>query len=142
MRLMTWRAIFGRPYQLGHVDGGRRGGGGGHGVAAQVEVESKTSKQINTSLCQALKSWRFQRLFHRVNLHRPTTAAAFSVSSSAAAAVPAARGLHSSSFQLNLSRFLHQIHPKHTLIPPNHPYTTPKRPLYAPLIPPKALTLS
>jgi len=29
------------------------------------------------------------------------------------------RGLHSSTFQLNLSRFWHKIHPKHPLIPPN-----------------------
>ena len=29
------------------------------------------------------------------------------------------RGLHSSTLQLNLSRFCHNIHPYHPLIPPN-----------------------
>ena len=29
------------------------------------------------------------------------------------------RGLHSSTFQLNLSRFWHKIHPKHPLLPPD-----------------------
>ena len=29
------------------------------------------------------------------------------------------RGLHSSTFQLNLSRFRHKIHPEHPLMPPN-----------------------
>ena len=31
------------------------------------------------------------------------------------------RDLHSSTFQLNLSRFSHKIHPKHPLISPNSP---------------------
>jgi hypothetical protein len=29
------------------------------------------------------------------------------------------RGLHSSTFQLNLSQFPHKIHPRHPLIPPS-----------------------
>jgi hypothetical protein len=32
------------------------------------------------------------------------------------------RGLHSSTSQLNLSRFSHEIHPKRPLIPHNTPY--------------------
>jgi len=52
------------------------------------------------------------------------------------------RGLHPSTFQLNLSRFWHNIHPKHTLIPPNTSYTPPNHPLNAPPIPQKALELS
>jgi hypothetical protein len=38
------------------------------------------------------------------------------------------RGLHSSTFQLNLSRFLYTVHPKHPLIPPRplkHPPNSP-----------------
>jgi len=38
---------------------------------------------------------------------------------------PAARGLHSSTFQLNLSRFRHKTHPGHPLMNPNTPYTPP-----------------
>jgi len=33
------------------------------------------------------------------------------------------RGLHSSTFQLNLSRFWHKIHPKHPPIPHHTSYT-------------------
>jgi len=33
----------------------------------------------------------------------------------------AGRGLHSSNVQLNRSPFLHKIHPKHPLMPPNNP---------------------
>jgi len=50
------------------------------------------------------------------------------------------RGLHSSTFRLNLSRFLHKIHPTHTNNPPRHP--TPKQPLKAAPILQKALALS
>jgi len=39
------------------------------GVVAQVEVESKTSKQIIVLWFQALRSRRFQRGFDRVKLH-------------------------------------------------------------------------
>jgi hypothetical protein len=51
-------------------------------------------------------------------------------------------GLHSSTFQLNLSRSLHKIHPKHPQIPPDTCLTPPKQPLNTPPIPQKALTLS
>jgi len=37
----------------------------------------------------------------------------------------AGRDLNSSTFQLNLSRFCHKIHPKHPLTPPD----TPRHPL-------------
>jgi hypothetical protein len=52
------------------------------------------------------------------------------------------RCLHSSTFQLNLSRFWHKIHPEHLLIPPDTSSTLPKQPLNAPPITQKALTLS
>jgi len=55
------------------------------------------------------------------------------------------RGLHSSTFQLNLSRFSHKIHPSNPLITPNTPdtsQTSPKQPRNAPPVPHKALTLS
>jgi hypothetical protein len=42
------------------------------------------------------------------------------------------RGLHSSTFQLNLSQFRHKTHPRHPLIPPNNPSTTPRQPLNNP----------
>jgi len=51
------------------------------------------------------------------------------------------RGLHSSTFQLNLSRFQHEIYPRYLqypLPPANPPSTTPN----VPPIPHKALTLS
>jgi len=38
-----------------------------------------------------------------------------------AATVVHGRGLHSSTFQLNLIRFRHYVYPKHPLIPPNTP---------------------
>ena len=41
---------------------------------------------------------------------------------------PQGRGSHSSTSQLNLSRFGHKIHPKQSLIPPNTPKTPPKFP--------------
>ena len=56
--------------------------------------------------------------------------------------MPSFRGLHAFTFQLNLSRFCHKIHSKHPLIPRNAPYAPPKRPLNAPPIPQKALTLN
>ena len=37
---------------------------------------------------------------------------------------------------------VHEIHPKHPLLPPNTPYTPPKHSLNAPSISQKALTLS
>jgi len=49
------------------------------------------------------------------------------------------RGLHSSTFQFNLSRFCLKIPPEHPLIPPQHPL---RQPPNAPPIPQKALTLS
>ena len=52
------------------------------------------------------------------------------------------RGLHSSTFQLNLSRFWHTIHPRHSLIPPDTHSTPPKQLLSAHPIPHEALTLS
>ena len=52
------------------------------------------------------------------------------------------RGLHSCTFQLNLSRFGHKVHPGHPLIIPYTSQTFPKQPLNAPPIPQKALTLS
>ena len=51
-------------------------------------------------------------------------------------------GLYSSTFQLNLSRVLHKIHPKHPLILPNTPCAPPTPPHNAPPIPQKALTLN
>jgi hypothetical protein len=54
----------------------------------------------------------------------------------------AGRGLHSSTFQLNLSRFRHKIHPEHPLLTPATPSTPPEQPLNAPPIQQKALTLS
>jgi hypothetical protein len=51
--------------------------------------------------------------------------------------------LHSSTSQLNLSRFCHKIQPKTPLIPPpDTPHPTPQQPLHAPPIPQKALKLS
>jgi len=41
-------------------------------VAELVESDSKTSKQFMIFQFQALRSRRFQRWFHRVNLHHPT----------------------------------------------------------------------
>ena len=35
------------------------------------------------------------------------------------------RGLHSSTSQINLSRFLQQIPPIHPILPPKHPQTPP-----------------
>jgi len=52
------------------------------------------------------------------------------------------RGLHSSTFQLNLSRFGHKLHPKHLENAPNSRYTPLKQPLNLPPIPQKALKLS
>jgi hypothetical protein len=51
-------------------------------------------------------------------------------------------GLHSSTFQLNLSRFCHKIHPRHPLMSPDTPYTPLRQPLNVPPIPQKALELS
>jgi len=56
--------------------------------------------------------------------------------------VAAGRGPHSSTFQLNLSRFSHKAHHEQPLIPSGTCYTAPKRPLNAPPVPLKALTLS
>ena len=39
--------------------------------------------------------------------------------------LPQVRGLHSSTVQLNLSHFRHKIHPRHPLLPPKTPQTTP-----------------
>jgi len=39
---------------------------------------------------------------------------------------PPARGLHSSTSQLNLSRFWHKIHPRHPLIPLDTHQTPPR----------------
>jgi hypothetical protein len=56
---------------------------------------------------------------------------------------PSGRGLHSSTFQLNLSRFCHAKHPDPPPpIPPNILQTPPKQPPNASPIPQKALTLS
>jgi hypothetical protein len=52
------------------------------------------------------------------------------------------RGLHSSTSQINLSRFWQQTHPKHSVIPPDTALTSPKQSLNAPPIPQRALTLS
>ena len=52
------------------------------------------------------------------------------------------RGLHSSTFQLNLSRFRHNIPPTLRLFPPDTSYTLTKQPLNTPPIPQKVLTLS
>ena len=52
------------------------------------------------------------------------------------------RGLHSSTFQLNLSRFWNEIHPRYASPSPNTPYTPHVYPLNALLIPQLALTLS
>jgi len=41
------------------------------------------------------------------------------------------RGLNSSTFQLNMSCFLHTIPLKHPLVPPNTPQTPPEQPLSA-----------
>jgi hypothetical protein len=41
---------------------------------------------------------------------------------------PTGRGLHSSTFQLNLSCFWHKIHLKYPLTPPKHPLHTPCTP--------------
>jgi hypothetical protein len=43
------------------------------------------------------------------------------------------RGLHSSTFQLNLSRFGHKLHPKHPLITPDTAYSPPNKPYMHPL---------
>ena len=50
----------------------------------------------------------------------------------------AGRGLHSSTFRLNLSRFSHKIHPIHPLISPDTPYTPPRQPRNFPPIPQKS----
>jgi hypothetical protein len=50
----------------------------------------------------------------------------------ASAGAPASRGLHCSTFQMNLSRFGLKNNPKHPLIPRNSPNTHCKRPLHAP----------
>jgi hypothetical protein len=42
------------------------------GVAARVDFDSKVRKQVIILWSQAIRSRRFQRGFHRVNLHRPT----------------------------------------------------------------------
>jgi hypothetical protein len=52
------------------------------------------------------------------------------------------RGLHSSTFRLNLSRFSHKIHSKYPVIPPTTPKTPPEHRLNAPPISQRALTLS
>jgi len=52
------------------------------------------------------------------------------------------RGLHSSTFQLNLSHFSDKVHPRQPLIPPDTPYTPPRQPLNVPRIPQIALKLS
>jgi len=52
------------------------------------------------------------------------------------------RGLHSFTSQLNLSRFLRTIHPKHPLIRPDTFKTPPEQPLNAPPIPQNAPMLS
>jgi len=44
---------------------------------------------------------------------------------SAPPAAPQTRGLHSSTFQLNLSRFRHEIHPNQPVIHPDTTYTPP-----------------
>ena len=55
---------------------------------------------------------------------------------------PLPRGLRSSTFQLNLSRFCHKIHLTHPFIPPNTSSAYLEQPLHAPPIPQRALTLS
>ena len=55
------------------------------------------------------------------------------------------RALHSSTFQLNLSRFSHKMHPRYPLVPSDNPLLLPNQPLSNPQMPPtsqKALTLS
>ena len=52
------------------------------------------------------------------------------------------RGLHSSTIQLNLSRFCHRIYSKYPLIPLNICQTPPKQSLNTPPAPQKVLTLS
>jgi len=51
-------------------------------------------------------------------------------------------GLHSSSSQLNLSRFCHKIYPRHPLIHLDTPKTPPKQHINALPVPQKALYLS
>jgi hypothetical protein len=60
-------------------------------VAAQVDFESRSRKKYITIWFQALSSKRFQLGFDRVNLHRPTAAAAavLAVVSAASAATSA-----------------------------------------------------
>jgi len=52
------------------------------------------------------------------------------------------RGLHSSTFQLKLSRFWQKLHPRHPLISPDTPYTPPRQPQILPPVPQQALKLS
>jgi hypothetical protein len=54
---------------------------------------------------------------------------------------PPGRGLHPSTFQLNLMLFWHKIQRKQPLISPDTPLTTPGQPLNASPTPQKALTL-
>jgi len=44
-----------------------------HAVAAQVEIESKSLKQMTVLQLQVLDYRRFQHGFDRINMHRPTT---------------------------------------------------------------------
>jgi len=58
---------------LAQVCGGPRDASpDGHDVAAQVKFESKIRKQLITFKFQAFSFRRFQLVFDRVNLHRPT----------------------------------------------------------------------
>jgi hypothetical protein len=56
--------------------------------------------------------------------------------------VATGRGLHSSTFQLNLSHFCRKIHTRHSLKSHDTSYTRPTQPLNPQPVPQKALTLS
>ena len=90
---MTWRALSARPYRQLELRGEAKCRPRPLGVAAQVELKAKFESKIITFQFQALISWRFQRRFHRVNLHRPTSrgSAACAPSSAAAKAPSSAR---------------------------------------------------
>jgi hypothetical protein len=75
-----------------------------HGVVAQVEIESKILKHIVLSSAETIGA--FNTGFDTVTLHRLTTGIRRSSRFAAwKTASPSGRGLHTSTFQLNVSTF-------------------------------------
>ena len=128
---MTWRAIHGRPYPA-VFRWSHECLGAGPAAAAQGALTFETDWPEDEIPPGGSQTVRF--MF--------TPRAACADYSSLVVCDVDGRGLHSSTFQLNLSRFWHKIHPRHPLIPPDTPYTPPRQPLTVPPIPQKALKLS